>query len=102
MIEDPTLARFKSEARNTLETYLDRLTLPELQGFAPARPLELKVSASLRTTGPMSPQTLTLSVTPLKTRTVTSLITFGERTEPRRLEEFVASDDLYRIDELLT
>ncbi len=99
------LDRLKNEARAALESYLDRLTLPELQGFDPTRPLELTLHASLRTSGPLPLQTLELVATPLQTHKVTNLLTSGatpeepEKIQP--LEAYVSSEDLIRLDDLL-
>ncbi len=104
MIETYQLDRMKDEARAALETFLDALTVPDLS-TGPMYPLKLTLTASLRTSGPLPPQTLELSVTPLKVRTETSLITFGAAPSVevplRRLEEFFSPDDLSRIDDIL-
>lgn len=104
VFDDDQLDRYQQEARNALENFLDRLTLPTLT-TGPTYPLELTLTASLRTSGPLPPQTLELVVTPLKVRTETDLLTFGAalpaKAPLRGLEEFFDASDLSRLDDIL-
>ena len=99
---EPDLDRLKAEALAALQDFLGRLSLPTLE-TGPTRALELRLSAELRTSGPLPPQTLELIVTPLKVRSETNLITTGAALPVRtpRLEDYFSPSDLKRIDDIL-
>lgn len=71
-----SLDRMKAQARAALETFLDALTVPTLT-TGPTQPLELTLTASLRTSGPLPTQTLEMTATPFMTRTESTVVTTG-------------------------
>ena len=96
------LDRYRREARAALENFLDRIVLPTLD-IGEVQALELTLSAELRISGGLEPQTLELSLTPLKTRTATSVLTTGEMLPVKtpRLEDYFSPIDLKHIDDIL-
>lgn len=96
------LDRLKAEACAALETFLDRLTLPTLS-TGPTQPLELTLTASLRASSPLPPQTMEMTATPLKVRAKSTVITTGAALPVKtpRLEDYFAASDLRRIDDIL-
>lgn len=103
MFEDHQLDRYRREARAALESFLGRLSLPTLE-TGEVRPLELKLSAELRVSGGVEPQTLEMTATPLKVRTETRVLMTGAALSarlPRRLEEFFDASDLPAVDAAL-